>query len=259
MSARRLAVLAALFAAALLAGCGGDRSPDSLEGAEVTPPSVATTTPTTTAETTTTTPAAEPDAEQQGPLGAKLERRVGLRDEPDGKIVATLDTKTRWGSPRVLAVVEQRTGWLGVLTEQEPGKVAWIPGDAAELLLEPWALQIDLSARRVTVSHEGEVVRRFTVGIGAPGSPTPTGRFGVTDTLRLTGGSPYGCCAIALTARQKSIPQGWTGGDRVAIHGTDNPASIGKAVSHGCLRSAEDDLRWLLARIPLGSHVEIVA
>ena len=201
----------------------------------------------------------EPDAEQQGPLGAKLERRVGLRDEPDGKIVATLDTKTRWGSPRVLAVVEQRTGWLGVLTEQEPGKVAWIPGDAAELLLEPWALKIDLSARRVTVSHEGEVVRRFTVGIGAPGSPTPTGRFGVTDTLRLTGGSPYGCCAIALTARQKSIPQGWTGGDRVAIHGTDNPASIGKAVSHGCLRSAEDDLRWLLARIPLGSHVEIVA
>lgn len=81
----------------------------------------------------------------------------------------------------------------------------------------------------------------------------------MTDTLRLTGGSPYGCCAIALTARQKSIPQGWTGGDRVAIHGTDNPASIGKAVSHGCLRTAEDDLRWLLARIPLGSHVEIVA
>jgi lipoprotein-anchoring transpeptidase ErfK/SrfK len=159
----------------------------------------------------------------------------------------------------VLAVVEQRTGWLGVLTEQRPGKVAWIPGDAAELLLEPWSLRIDLSQRRVTVSHEGEVVRRFDVGIGAPGSPTPTGRFGVTDTLRLTGGSPYGCCAIALTARQRDIPQGWTGGDRVAIHGTDNPSSIGKAVSHGCLRTAEDDLRWLLARIPLGSHVEIVA
>ena len=68
-----------------------------------------------------------------------------------------------------------------------------------------------------------------------------------------------GAAAIALTARQKNIPQGWTGGDRVAIHGTDSPSSIGKAVSHGCLRTAEDDLRWLLARIPLGSHVEIVA
>jgi lipoprotein-anchoring transpeptidase ErfK/SrfK len=255
-------MLVALLGAALLAGCGGDRSPDSLQGAEVAPPTTATTTtttPTTTAETTTTTPAAEPGAEQQGPLGAKLERRVGLRDEPDGKIVAMLDTKTRWGSPRVLAVAKQRTGRLGVLTEQQPGKVAWIPGDAAELLLEPWSLRIDLSARRVTVRHEGEVVRRFTVGVGGPGSPTPTGRFGVTDTLRLTGGGPYGCCAIALTARQKDIPQGWTGGDRVAIHGTDSPSSIGRAVSHGCLRTAEDDLRWLLARIPLGSHVEIVA
>ena len=251
-------MLAALLAAAFLAGCGGDRSPDSLQGADVTPPAIATT-PTTTAETTTTTRAAEPGAQQQGPLGAKLERKVGLRDEPDGKIVATLGRKTRWGSPRVLAVVEQRPGWLGVLTEQQPGKVAWIPGDAAELLLEPWSLKIDLSARRVTVSHEGEVVRRFAVGVGGPGSPTPTGRFGVTDTLRLTGGGPYGCCAIALTARQKDIPQGWTGGDRVAIHGTDSPSSIGGAVSHGCLRTAEDDLRWLLARIPLGSHVEIVA
>ena len=251
-------MLAALLAAAFLAGCGGDRSPDSLQGADVTPPAIATT-PTTTAETTTTTRAAEPGAQQQGPLGAKLERKVGLRDEPDGKIVATLGRKTRWGSPRVLAVVEQRPGWLGVLTEQQPGKVAWIPGDAAELLLEPWSLKIDLSARRVTVRHEGEVVRRFAVGVGGPGSPTPTGRFGVTDTLRLTGGGPYGCCAIALTARQKNIPQGWTGGDRVAIHGTDSPSSIGKAVSHGCLRAAEDDLRWLLARIPLGSHVEIVA
>jgi hypothetical protein len=250
MSSRVRAVLAALLGAALLAGCGGgDRAPDPQQGAEV---DVA---PTPTAETTA------PDAppEPQGPLGARLERRVALRSAPDGRIIAPLTTKTRWGSPRVLAVVEQRDGWLGVLSERTPGKVGWIPSDAAELLLEPWSLHIDLSQRRVTVRREGKVVRRMRVAIGAPGSPTPRGRFGVTDTLRLTGGSPYGCCAIALTARQKNIPQGWTGGDRVAIHGTSDPSSIGRAVSHGCLRTAERDLRWLLARIPLGSHVEIVA
>ena len=113
--------------------------------------------------------------------------------------------------------------------------------------------------RRITVRHEGKVVRRITAAVGAPSSPTPTGRFGVTDTLRLTGGGPYGCCAIALTARQPRIPQGWSGGDRVAIHGTDAPSSIGHAVSHGCLRTREDDLRWLLARIPLGTRVDVVA
>jgi hypothetical protein len=251
MTSLRLAVLGALAGALVAAGCGGgDRSPDSLRGAELAPA--------TAPVTTATVPPAAP-AEPQGPLGARLKRKVALRDAPDGKVVAALTTKTRWGSPRVLAVAEQRTGWLGVLSEHRPGKVGWIPGEAAELLLEPWSLHIDLSARRITVRRDGKVVRRMAAAIGAPGSPTPKGRFGVTDTLRLTGDGPYGCCAIALTARQRSIPQGWTGGDRVAIHGTNQPSSIGRAISHGCLRTAEDDLRWLLARIPLGSHVDVVA
>ncbi len=248
----RRAGLAALAGAALASGCGGgERAPDSLEGAEVTPPAATATTP-TVAE-------AAPEEKRQGPLGARLKRKTPLRDSPEGEIIADLGTRTRWGSPRVLAVVEQRPGWLGVLSERIPGKVGWIPGDAAELLLEPWSLRIDLSARRITVSRDGKVVRRIRTAIGAPGSRTPTGRFAVTDTLRLTGDGPYGCCAIALTARQREIPQGWSGGDRVAIHGTNDPSSIGRAVSHGCLRAAESDLRWLLARIPLGSHVRIVA
>ncbi|MET0731046.1 MAG: L,D-transpeptidase [Solirubrobacterales bacterium] len=256
MSRVRLAVLAALAGAALAVGCGGDRQPNSLQGAEVDSPT--TTTATITPATTATVPPPAPP-KPEGPLGARLKHKVALRARPDGKIVADLAAKTRWGSPRVLAVTEQRDGWLGVLSEHMPGKVGWIPKDAVELLLEPWSLRIDLSARSITVSHEGKVVRRVKAAIGAPGSPTPTGRFGVTDTLRLTGGGPYGCCAIAITARQRNIPQGWTGGDRVAIHGTTSPSSIGRAVSHGCLRAAEPDLRWMLARIPLGTHVDIVA
>jgi L,D-transpeptidase catalytic domain len=251
MTTRRLAVVAALAGASLVAGCGGgDRRPDAQQGAEVTVPAPM---------PTTGTVASPAPPKPQGPLGARLERKVALRDAPEGKVLGTLETKTRWGSPRVLAVVEQRTGWLGVLSERIPGKVGWIPGDAAELLLEPWSLHVDLSARRVTVRRDGKVVRRIRVAVGAPGSRTPTGRFGVTDTLRLTGAGPYGCCAIAITARQRSIPQGWTGGDRIAIHGTNAPSSIGRAASHGCLRTAEADLRWLLARLPLGSHVDIVA
>jgi lipoprotein-anchoring transpeptidase ErfK/SrfK len=255
MSARRRQLLAALGAGALaLAGCGGGNQPASQEGADVGTAPVPT--------TATTAPPADTQPQQaadQGPLGARLERKVSLRSSPGGKMLGTLETKTRWGSPRVLAVVEQRDGWLGVLSERIPGEVGWIPSDAVELLREPWSLRIDLSDREIAVSREGEVVRRIRVAVGAPGSPTPKGRFGVTDTLRLTGGGPYGCCAIALTARQRNIPQGWTGGDRVAIHGTNEPGSIGRAASHGCLRTREEDLKWLLERLPLGSHVEIVA
>jgi lipoprotein-anchoring transpeptidase ErfK/SrfK len=242
---------AAVATALAIAGCGGgDVKPDSLQGSEVTPPAVA---------TTATVPAPAPSNDPKGPLGARLRRTIALRDRPGGRVLAQITTKTRWGSPRILAVAERREGWLGVLSERIPGRVGWIPSASAELLLEPWTLEIDLSARRVTVRRDGRVVRRVRVAVGAPGTATPRGRFAVTDTLRLVGDGPYGCCAIALTARQRDIPQGWTGGDRVAIHGTNSPGSIGRAVSHGCLRAGEPDLRWLLARIPLGTHVRIVA
>jgi lipoprotein-anchoring transpeptidase ErfK/SrfK len=248
-------ICAAVLGLLGLAGCGSDVRPDDPNGAEVTPTTSAATSPTTTAATTPTATSARTD-----PLGARLERRVALRASPGGKVLASIGTRTRWGSPRVLAVVGRRNGWLAVLSERRlDGRAGWIPASAAQLLREPYAIRIDLSKRQVTVRHDGDVVRRFTVAVGAPGSPTPTGRFAVTDTLKLVGAGPYGCCAIALTARQPEIPQGWTGGDRIAIHGTSEPGSIGQAVSHGCLRAQEADLRWLLRHIPLGSPVRITA
>ena len=86
----------------------------SLEGAEVAPPS---TTP-TTAEVAPPATTAEAAPEDQGPLGARLTRKVSLRSAPDGKMIGTLETKTRWGSPRVLAVTERRDGWLGTCSQK---------------------------------------------------------------------------------------------------------------------------------------------
>jgi len=110
------------------------------------------------------------------------------------------------------------------------------------------------------VRREGRVVRRVRVAIGLPGTPTPTGRFAVTDALRIGRGYPqYGCCALALTGRQADLPQGWGGGDRLAIHGTTREGTIGGAASFGCLRASNADMRWLIRRVTLGAHVRIRA
>jgi lipoprotein-anchoring transpeptidase ErfK/SrfK len=96
------------------------------------------------------------------------------------------------------------------------------------------------------------------VGVGRAGSPTPTGRFAVTDKLSGSAYGPYyGCCILALSAHQTHLPPGWTGGDRVAIHGTNAPATIGAAASAGCLHAGEADLRTLMRRVPLGTPVFI--
>lgn len=49
------------------------------------------------------------------------------------------------------------------------------------------------------------------------------------------------------------------GGDRIAIHGTDDPASVGTAASHGCMRVGDSDIRLLIAKVPLGTPVVIHA
>jgi len=175
--------------------------------------------------------------------------------------VRAVGTLTGYGSERVLAVVARRGRWLGVLSDHVPNsRAAWVPADAVELLHEPYRLDVDLSARRVTVRREGRAVRRVRVAIGKPGTATPTGRFAVTDVLRIGRGyGPYGCCAIALTGRQPNVPQGWSGGDRLAIHGTTAGGSIGTPASNGCLRATEADMRWLVKRIRLGAPVRIRA
>ncbi len=125
---------------------------------------------------------------------------------------------------------------------------------------EPYRLDVDLSARRILVRREGRVVRHIRVAIGKPSTPTPVGRFGVTDTLRIGKANPeYGCCAVALTGRQPNLPQGWTVSDRLAIHGTPNEAAIGSAVSNGCLHAHRADMRWLLRKLTLGAQVRIRA
>jgi lipoprotein-anchoring transpeptidase ErfK/SrfK len=98
------------------------------------------------------------------------------------------------------------------------------------------------------------------VAVGRPSTPTPVGRFAVTD--KLSGrrySAAYGCCILALSAHQPNLPSGWPGGDRIAVHGTNDPGSIGEAVSAGCPRAKDDDLRYLMRVVPLGAPVIVRA
>ncbi len=193
-------------------------------------------------------------------VGAQIERRTALHAAPDGKEVARVGTKSRWGGPAILAVVERRGPWVGVLHHAMPnGKPGWIRAEDAKLVREPWSIEVDLSARRALVRLHGKAIDRFDVAVGRPESPTPTGRFGVTDRLTTEPGSPYGCCILALSGTQPNVPDGWPGGNRIAIHGTPNERSVGQPASAGCLRVRDADIRKLMKRIPVGARVEIKA
>lgn len=188
----------------------------------------------------------------------RVSEQVDLFDEPGGDVVETAGHETQFGSRTVFAVTEQRGEWVSVSTPfTENGRPLWLELDP-ELLRagrSEWEIEVDLSDYRADLFLDGKRVRSFAVSIGMPSAPTPTGRFAVTDTFRGGLNPAYGCCAVALTARQSNLPSGWLGGDRIAIHGTTGPLS--SAVSHGCVRTADEDVSELVDKVPPGTPVTI--
>lgn len=188
---------------------------------------------------------------------------VILHSSPGGAVIARLDERTEFGSPQTVAVVRKRGRWLGVVTTYVPnGTLAWVDSKAGGLRYVRTRLNVvvDLSARKLVLRDGLDIIRRMAVGVGQPASPTPVGRFAVTDKLSGPAfSSYYGCCILALSAHQPNPPAGWRGGNRIAIHGTYDLGSIGAASTAGCVRARAVDLRILMRRLPLGTPVFIHA
>ena len=186
---------------------------------------------------------------------------LALRSRPFGPVLARVGSTTPFGSPRALSVIATRHGrWLAV-TEAGVGnnRVVWVDAKSRALRYARtrFELDVDLSSRSLIVRRNGTAVRRLSIGVGRAGSPTPTGTFAVTD--KLNGGAysaAYGCCILALSATQPNLPAGWSGGNRIAIHGTLS-TNFGRAVSAGCVHASDSDLRYLMRTLPLGTPVVI--
>ena len=109
----------------------------------------------------------------------------------------------------------------------------------------------------MTLFRDGRRVLSSTAAIGAPATPTPTGRFYVNQRLiPLDPHGPFGPGAVGISAFS-NVLTGWTQGGPVAIHGTDAPWSIGHAVSNGCIRLPNPVLRRLFRQAIGGTPVVI--
>ncbi len=253
----RRAVVTVLLLAGL-AGCGdGPRAGGSTATA---PARQAETAAAGAAPAAQTAPQPAPRARRRWAT-ARLKGRTSLRTAPAGRAVGAIGRRTQFGGPRVLSVVGRRGGWLKVIAPERPNaRPGWIPAARARLGGTDVSLQVDRSERTLTVRDGDRVVQRVKIGVGAPDHPTPTGRFAVTDKLAMGGpGTTYGCCAIALSAHQPRVPAAWNGLDRVAVHGTQSPETIGVASSLGCMHAGERDLHRLMRTVPLGAPVFIRA
>jgi lipoprotein-anchoring transpeptidase ErfK/SrfK len=184
--------------------------------------------------------------------------KVAILRAPAGRTLAVAGWKTPFGSVRRLRVVERRGNWFAVESDVlENGVVGWVPVTAAVRVRRVrYSVEADLSERLLTLREDGQVVFRRRVSIGASDSPTPSGRFHVSDQVPGTRWG-LGCCIVVISGNQPRLPAGWNGGDRLAVHGPPGSREkIGTPASAGCLHATEPTLR-ALARLPLGTPVVI--
>ncbi len=194
-------------------------------------------------------------------VATSIVSRVAAVDRPalDATVVAELANPTENGAPLVFQVVREQDGWLEVLLPVRPnGTTGWISAELVDLSVNPYRIEIDVSAHRLTLWEAGRLQLDAPVAIGTGATPTPIGSFYLTELLRPPDPSgPYGTHAYGLSGYSETLRH-FNGGDGViGLHGTDDPSSLGRNVSHGCVRLANETIDDLAAILPLGTPVVI--
>ena len=179
----------------------------------------------------------------------------------NGKVIGVMPRGSRYYGEAHTAWIQERSadGRYGKVTVpySESRATGWIRIAGLELSSTPYSVQADLSRHLVTVRRLDKVIMRFPTATGAPGSPSPTGRYFVTDRVAIPGGGSFGTYAFGISGIQPNLPAGWSGGDQMAIHGTSDPSSIGTSASAGCLRVSEGTLDRLEPLLKLGTPITI--
>ena len=197
-------------------------------------------------------------------VGAVTAASITAYERPDATSPALteLTNPNAAGGPLVFQLVgPDATGdeWVEVLLPIRPnGITGWVRTAELELSSNPYRVEIDIDRHQLQVFKANEPWMTTTVAIGTGATPTPIGRFYVTELLRPpTPDGPYGPFAFGLSGFSETLTN-YAGGEGViGIHGTDEPESIGADVSHGCVRLANHEIEALAAVLPLGTPVII--
>ena len=188
-------------------------------------------------------------------------KRVAVYKSPTAKhIYVTLPSPNADGGPLVFLVKSRIAGWEQVYLPQRPnGSTGWVKDSSVTLSLDPYFLQVLLSAHKVRVWRSGKLVRTITVGVGRSALPTPAGRFYIVELLQQSDpNGVYGPYAFGLSAFSDVLYTFGGGPGEVGMHGTNEPNLLGTNVSHGCIRMSNANITALAHMLPLGTPVQII-
>ncbi len=184
--------------------------------------------------------------------------RVGLYDAPDGNVLQTLNNPTIERVPLMMSVLERSGQWLKVQVPVRPNETTgWIKESNVELSTVENHIVVEVSNRRLSAFSGSELLMQVPVGVGKARTPTPTGRFYVDIAVKNPGGA-YGAFMLSVAGFSNVLRSFGNGVGQVAIHGTNNPGSVGQFSSNGCMRLNNAAVIELAGIAPPGTPVFVL-
>lgn len=108
----------------------------------------------------------------------------------------------------------------------------------------PYQIDISINNRKLQLLRDGILQKSYPIAVGKMLNETPIGNYIIINKAPNPGG-PFGTMWMSLSK------------EHYGIHGTNDPSSIGKAVSRGCVRMYNQDVEELARTIPIGTPVSI--
>jgi len=118
---------------------------------------------------------------------------------------------------------------------------------------------VSIPDRKLALLEDGKVLKVYGVAVGAKASPSPGGEFEIVN--RIANPTYYHPHVVIPASADSPIGGRWVGLNRkgYGIHGTNEPRSIGRAASHGCIRMSNRDIAQFFELVRIGDPVEIHA
>jgi lipoprotein-anchoring transpeptidase ErfK/SrfK len=182
-------------------------------------------------------------------MGAAIYPGVGQMKDRMGDAMKA-NGLSRWMVAASAAMV------LGVQAMGQTGAMA--VADTMKANAEKRVIVVRLEDRKLALVEDGQVMKVYAVAIGKASTPSPVGTFTIQrrvknpvyqhdgKTVQPGPANPVGTRWMGLNLKG------------YGIHGTNEPKSIGKAASHGCIRMGKKDLEEIYEMVRVGDEVELI-
>jgi len=185
--------------------------------------------------------------------------RIRVYDAPRGAVLIDLANPLLVGVPLVLSADGPDVGgWIAARLPVRPNNViGYVKDTDVRAVPLDWSVDVYQAEHEVLVWQGSTLRATLPSAVGKPATRTPTGRFYVL--ARLPGGPAYGPIILATSGFSEVYTTFGDGDADIALHGTDEDASVGHSASHGCMRLHNSDAAWLGHRAVEGTSVRIMA